>query len=159
MIIGVLSLKENQLFFKSIGKDRTEEGTIKLEPGDTFEIGLASIWIPVQLGAEYGASDEIRWFRFVTPDGSFCGFVPGMIVRLSQKEQRMSDEALEWDDREELSGTENEHFTRPSHEIIEYARSNNIHMNLWSRMVQKILLLRIQRGLTTTGNNVHEIDE
>jgi len=56
----------------------------------------------------------------------------------------MSDDALEWDDREEFRGIENEHFTRPSHEIISYARSHNIRMNLWSRVVQRALQLRMR---------------
>ncbi len=58
------------------------------------------------------------------------------------------DEALEWDDREDR-GTENEHFTRPSSAIIEFARANYLRMNLWSRAVQKMIQLRIQHGWTT----------
>lgn len=56
----------------------------------------------------------------------------------------MSDDALAWDDREDCAGVENEHFTKPSREIIDYARSHHLRMNLWSRVVQQVIQLRIQ---------------
>jgi hypothetical protein len=57
----------------------------------------------------------------------------------------MSDDALEWDTRgEEFRGTEDEDFSRPSQALIDYARSNHIQMNLWSRLVQHVLQLRMQ---------------
>jgi hypothetical protein len=53
-------------------------------------------------------------------------------------------DALEWDDRTLNKGVENEGFSRPSQELIEYARANHIRMNLWSRVVQRMLRLRMQ---------------
>jgi len=54
------------------------------------------------------------------------------------------DNALEWDDRGNLAGVENEQFTRPSQEIVDYAKVRNIRLNLWSRFVQDVIRLRIQ---------------
>lgn len=53
------------------------------------------------------------------------------------------DEALEWDDRPEEKGVENERFSRPSSEIIEYARTHHLRMNLWSKTVQSMVELRM----------------
>jgi len=66
-----------------------------------------------------------------------------VIITGEGEQMKHSDEALEWDDRP-VKGEENEQFTRPSQELITYARSHNIHMNLWSRTVQRVLQLRIQ---------------
>jgi hypothetical protein len=50
---------------------------------------------------------------------------------------------LEWDDRSEDKGVENKHFSRPSSEIIAYAQANQLHFNLWSKVAQRIIKLRM----------------
>ncbi len=94
MIIGTLGFKkqEQQLFLSPKGEHRTHRGTIPLEPGMNFEISLAGIWIPVQLRVEYGEGNMITSLLFVTSTSSFCGFAPGMVVRLLQLPEEVENE-------------------------------------------------------------------
>jgi len=80
MIIGILNLEEQVLYFSPTGK--CHQAPIRLDPGATLEISLAGIWIPVEVRVEYGEDDIVSWFRFVTHTSSYCGFVPGMIARM-----------------------------------------------------------------------------
>jgi hypothetical protein len=88
MIVGLLSLRENQLFFHPRSGYKGGDAVL-LEPEAEFEIKLGGVWVPVRFRPEYAAtSDEVISWRFVADGGTCCGFVPGMIARLSQLENR-----------------------------------------------------------------------
>lgn len=150
--IGMLNVRNDQLTFRPLDK-QPYHNVIHIAPGSAFEIQLGGVWIPGELhvSSALGRSTELH---FVAKEGSRCGLVAGMVARLflegdseaaSREEgEEMSDDALAWDDRGSFAGVENEHFMKPPREIIEYARSHGLRMNLWSHVVQQAIQVRIQ---------------